>query len=102
MSLSCDFTDLWPLTCPFVGERDREARSTGDGIRFSAAVEGLISLTSSRSSSESEEGKKRSGSLFSRVGAAGDGDGVNCIVALADSRFSSTRCACFVSLISFE
>lgn len=81
-------TDLWPFTWPLlglVGDGDRDDRSTGDGMRFSAAVDGLMSLISSRSSSESEEGKKRSGWLFNLVGAAGDGEGVNCIVAGDDA-----------------
>jgi hypothetical protein len=91
ISLSCDFIDLCPFTCPFVGGvRDRDRRA-GDGIRFSATVVGFISMISSRSSSESEEGKNRSGSLFCRVGAAGEGDGVNCIVDMA----------CLIRVVSF-
>jgi hypothetical protein len=90
MSLSCDLTDLWPLSgapSSKSGVRDLEPGAdpdplldlvrVGEGKRCSAAVDGLIS---SLSSSESEEGKKRSGSLFCLVGAAGDGDGENVMV----------------------
>jgi len=47
-------------------------------------------MISSRSSSESEEGKNRSGSLFCRVGAAGEGDGVNCIVDMVSALLSAS------------
>jgi hypothetical protein len=70
---------------PFVaGERDRDLlvapfaafNGVGEGRRFSAAVEGLISC----SSSESEEGKNRSGSLFNRLEATGEGEGEKSII----------------------
>jgi hypothetical protein len=74
----------------------------GEGIRFSATVVGLISIISSRSSSESEEGKNRSGSLFCRVGAAGEGDGVNCIVDMASPirvvSFARDRTRCYTTI----
>jgi hypothetical protein len=60
----------------------------GEGIRCSAAVDGLIS---SPSSSESEEGKNRSGSLFCRIGAAGDGEGEKAIVQKLGGRQESGR-----------
>jgi len=93
ISLSWDFTDLWPLAWPFAGgERDRDGFKgvleasgwVGEGIRFSATVVGLMSSMISRSSSESEEGKKRSGSLFERVGAAGDGEGEKSMTGMSN------------------
>lgn len=99
ISLSWDFTDLWPLAWPFTGgELDRDGFKgvleasgwAGEGIRFSATVVGLMSSMISRSSSESEEGKKRSGSLFERVGAAGDGEGEKSMAEM--SNLSNDTC----------